>query len=179
MARLTTLGTNLSWYIRALTPHDAKSLLYIQAACYGPALVEDHAVFAQRLACQQQCSLGVERTDQPGLLAYLAAYYSTSGKITPLNGNFGLPDPDATQVLYLHDMSVLPEMAGQGLARHLLQTLFEQARRQGLQQAALVSVQGTQSFWEKNGFVTRPATNDQQKNLRSYGDSAVYMEAFI
>lgn len=180
MERLAMLGPGDSpWRIRPLTTDDVEALLYVQTMCYGPDFVESHAIFAQRLACPQQCSLGIEHVNRPGLLAYLAAYYSAIGRITPLNGDFEPLDSDAMPVLYLHDMSVLPEMAGQGFAKHLLHTLFEMAHRQGLQQAALVSVQGSQLFWEKNGFAAQPVTDEQQQNLCSYGDGAVYMAASI
>ena len=43
-------------------------------------------------------------------------------------------------------MAVLPGMAGKGLARRLLQPLWEQAAAQGLRQSALVSVQGSEGY---------------------------------
>lgn len=57
----------------------------------------------------------------------------------------------APDTLYLHDMAVLPGMAGKGLARRLLQPLWEQAAAQGLHQP------------------------EQQQRLASYGEGAVYM----
>jgi hypothetical protein len=48
------------------------------------------------------------------VVAYLAAYWSHPGKITPLQGEFDA-QPQAS-VLYLHDMAVDPALAGQGIA---------------------------------------------------------------
>ena len=62
----------------------------------------------------------------------------------------------APDTLYLHDMAVLPGMAGQGLARRLLQPLWEQAAAQGLRQSALVSVQGSEGYWQRHGYVAQP-----------------------
>jgi predicted N-acetyltransferase YhbS len=67
-------------------------------------------------------------------------------------------------------------MAGQGLAQRLLQPLWDQATAQGLRQSALVSVQGSQRYWERYGYgVEALAQPIQQQRLASYGDGAVYM----
>lgn len=155
------------------------------------------------------------------LQAYLAAYWSTEGKITPLNGEFkphsvnspvgatvsnendssrsadgykdnddydgtavaetcnaGAPPSSPQPVLYLHDMSVLPAHAGRGIASHLLRLLLAEARAKGLARAALVSVQGSQAYWERQGFRVAEVTDaEQRRNLESYGEGAVYMVA--
>lgn len=176
-ARLQALPA--PWVVRPLGAHDVDSLLHIQSTCYGDDFQESRAVFAQRLACAHQCSIGVVRAGDPALSAYLAAYWSSPGKITPLDGAF-TPPATATQVLYLHDMSVLPQLAGQGVARHLVQHLFAQARQRGLQRAALVSVQGSQAYWERQGFSVCPVMDVQQSmHLQTYGDGAVYMTATL
>ena len=96
------------------------------------------------------------------------------GKVTPLHGDFeATPHPDT---LYLHDMAVLPALAGRGLARVLLQSLWQHASAQGLQHAALVSVQGSQGYWERHGFaLCSPHGDTQRQHLASYGTAAVYM----
>lgn len=167
------------WLLRALNTHDVESLLYVQTICYGDTFMESRDVFAQRLACAHQCSIGVVRTGEQALKAYLAAYWSNPGKITPLDGPFTAPAA-GEQVLYLHDMSVLPELSGQGVARHLVGHLMEQARLQGLQQAALVSVQGSQAYWERQGFSVCPVIDAQQlAHLKTYGEGALYMTAAL
>jgi ribosomal protein S18 acetylase RimI-like enzyme len=106
--------------------------------------------------------------------AYLAAYRSVRGKVTPLHGDFEtVAQPDT---LYLHDMAVWPQCAGQGLARALLQPLWNRARSGGLRHTALVSVQGSQAYWERHGYTVQPlADAAQRERLASYGDGAVYM----
>jgi predicted N-acetyltransferase YhbS len=82
----------------------------------------------------------------------------------------------APDTLYLHDMAVLPGMAGQGLAQRLLQHLWDQATAQGLRHSALVSVQGSQRYWERHGYAVQQLAQPlQQQRLASYGDGAVYM----
>lgn len=157
---------------RALAAHDLPGLLAVQRACYGDALVEGAEVFARRLASSANCSLVLE--DGGRVLAYLAAYRSRLGKVTPLHGDFeATPAPDT---LYLHDMAVLPAQAGRGLARALLMPLLQGAREQGLRHAALVSVQGSQAYWQRQGFVAYPLRDAaQRERLAGYGAHALYM----
>lgn len=167
------------WIVRPLDAHDVDSLLHVQTICYGDAFLESRATFSQRLASAHHCSIGVVRAGEHALHAYLAAYWSNPGKITPLDGPFTAPAA-GEQVLYLHDMSVLPELAGQGVARHLVQYLQAQARARGLQQAALVSVQGSQAYWERQGFSVCPVIDAQQSmHLQTYGEGALYMTSAL
>ena len=158
--------------LRALAPADLPGLLAVQRACYGEDFVESADVFTRRLASTANCSLVLVQAGQ--VCAYLAAYHSVRGKVTPLHGDFeATPHPDT---LYLHDMAVLPTLAGRGLARVLLQSLWQHASAQGLQHAALVSVQGSQSYWERHGFaLCSPHGDAQRQHLASYGTAAVYM----
>lgn len=174
-----------AWFIRSLVPTDVQHLLHIQTVAYGAGLQESGAVFARRLACAHQCSLGIARAgDGDGnsddrLLAYLAAYWSEFGKVTPLDGDFSVP-PAHGRVLYIHDIAVLPELAGQGAAQRLLEQLFAQARAQQVRQAALVAVQGSQPFWQRLGFAPYMLTNAAQlQHLHSYGPGAVFMTAAL
>ena len=157
---------------RALTVDDLPGLLAVQHACYGEGFVEGAEVFARRIASPAQCSLVLEEGGR--VCAYLAAYDSVLGKVTPLHGDFEpVQQPDT---LYLHDMAVLPQLAGRGLARALLDPLWRQAQARGLRQSALVSVQGSQGFWERQGYAAQPLHDAaQRQRLAAYGAGAVYM----
>ncbi|WP_338762759.1 GNAT family N-acetyltransferase [Massilia sp. METH4] len=152
---------------------DLPALLHIQRACYDAAFIESGEVYARRLASPANCSLVIERDGR--VCGYLAAYRSSLGKVTPLHGDFertdGVPD-----TLYLHDMAVLPAFAGQGLARALLEALWEGGRAWGLRHTALVSVQDSSDYWARHGYAPRPVPDARQlSRLASYGDRAVYM----
>ena len=162
----------MSVVVRPLALSDLTDLLAVQLACYGEGFVESGDVFARRLASPANCSLVLE---QGGVVcAYLAAYRSVRGKVTPLHGDFeAVAQPDT---LYLHDMAVLPAHAGKGLARALLQPLWAQGCAHGLRHSALVSVQGSQAYWERQGYALRPLEDATQRaRLTSYGEGAVYM----
>ena len=162
----------MSVVVRPLALSDLADLLSVQLACYGEGFVESGEVFARRLANPAQCSLVLK--DGGRVCAYLAAYDSMLGKVTPLHGDFEVvPQPDT---LYLHDMAVLPPLAGRGLARALLDPLWRQAQARGLRQSALVSVQGSQGFWERHGYAAQPLHDAaQSQRLAAYGAGAVYM----
>lgn len=157
---------------RPLTLHDLPGLLAVQLACYGAGFVESAEVFARRIASPAQCSLVLDDGARVG--AYLAAYDSCLGKVTPLHGDFEAVD--APDTLYLHDMAVLPDLAGRGLARALLEPLWRQAGARGLRRSALVSVQGSQGFWERQGYAVHTLADTlQRQRLAAYGEGAVYM----
>jgi ribosomal protein S18 acetylase RimI-like enzyme len=159
--------------LRPLQANDLPALLEIQLACYRRDFIEHEEVYARRLASAANCSLAIERGGQ--VCGYLAAYHSAHGKVTPLHGDFESPQgtPDT---LYLHDMAVSPSHAGQGMARALLEALWARGRAAGLLRTALVSVQGSQAYWARHGYIPQPLRDAQERaRLASYGDGAVYM----
>ena len=164
----------MPWQARALGVADLSGLIAVQRACYGDALVEGADVFARRIASAANCSLVLEQGGQ--VCAYLAAYRSQREKVTPLHGDFEAVA--AADTLYLHDMAVLPAWAGQGLARALMERLWRIARAEGLHYSALVSVQGSEAYWARQGYAVHTlADAEQRERLSGYGEGAVYMLA--
>ncbi|RGE44871.1 GNAT family N-acetyltransferase [Comamonas testosteroni] len=162
--------------LRTLAVSDVDAVLRIQAQCYGEHFVEPREVFARRLQSPVHCSWAAVRGDE--VVAYLAAYWSRPGAITPLNGDFACYE-DAS-VLYLHDMAVSAAASGHGLARRMVDAAKTQARQRGIACTALVSVQGSQVYWERQGYAVSKVTNAaQQQHLTSYGAGALYMVGLI
>lgn len=158
--------------LRRLTVADVPEVLRIQALCYGDSYTEGASVYTRRLQAPHHCSWAAEQGGR--VVAYLAAYWSLPGKITPLHGDFEAVE--GANVLYLHDMAVEPALAGQGLAERLWQAAVAEALARGVQRAALVAVQGAASYWARRGFgPTQLADAQQQMYLASYGSDAVYM----
>lgn len=158
---------------RPLNLQDLPGLLAVQRACYGAGYIESASVYARRLASPAQCSLVIEQAGR--ICAYLAAYGSAQGKVTPLHGDFETADPPDT--LYLHDLAVLPELGGQGLAQALLTALWHGAAARALSRSALVAVQGSQGFWERRSYAVHQLQDVQQRqSLAAYGEGAVYMQ---
>ena len=158
--------------LRPMTPSDLCAVLDIQRACYPGDFLESAEVITQRLRSPGNLSCVAERGGV--VCAYLAAYRSRPGKLTPLHGGFDtVAQPDT---VYLHDMAVALAAKGQGLAQRLVEHLWAQGRSEGLVCSALVSVQGSQLFWERLGYRVHTLTEPvQQRNLDSYGAGACYM----
>jgi predicted N-acetyltransferase YhbS len=145
---------------------DLVGVLAVQAACYPSAMQEEADVVRARLRTSPDTVLVARDAD--GVCAYLFAYPSRLGKVTPLGGEF--PVLQAPDTLYLHDLAVAPRAAGQGVARLLVDAVL--ARAGGMRHSALVSVQDSRRFWESLGYL--PAAGDAAA-LATYPADALYM----
>ena len=83
--------------------------------------------------------------------------------------------PAGADSWYLHDLALLPGARGSGAGAKVATLLADQAHRDGYKTLALVSVNGSQGFWERQGFSVRRDETLAAK-LAGYGRDAVYME---
>ena len=85
--------------------------------------------------------------------------------------------PDEADCLYVHDVALLPEARGQGLARQLVAILDGLARDQGLPHLALTAVGGSAPGWAAMGFSVHDAApgSPLAAKLASYEADARYM----
>jgi GNAT superfamily N-acetyltransferase len=161
-----------------MNEQDLDAVLAIQAACYPPSMQEAADVVLARLRAAPATTLVLP--DAAGICAYVFAYPSRLGRITPLNAGFApAPDPDT---LYVHDLAVHPRAHGQGLGRWLARRLFDAGRAQGLRHGALVAVLDARPFWESIGFtfasnIARAGQGGEA--LASYPGEAVYMSRLL
>lgn len=164
----------MSVNIRLMQQADIPAVIALQDSCYSDALYEPPALLAARLAsATQSCWLAESSTGE--LLAYLFSYPSLPGKITVLATDFVVADKP--EVLYLHDLAVSEQARGLGLAKLLLASAKQYAKELHLTQLALVAVQGSVPYWQKQGFVVQDnLSQDAQAALNSYtGERAQYM----
>ena len=158
--------------LRSIREDDLDAVLAVQAACYPPVMQEAREVVRSRIRAAGASSFVAESAGQ--VLAYVFAYRSTRGAVTPLGAHFEVLDEGDT--LYIHDLSVSPAAAGRGLARRLVERLQALAREQGLACCALVSVQDSQRFWERLGFREAGCADEPARlALASYPPVALYM----
>ncbi|WP_312300365.1 GNAT family N-acetyltransferase [Stutzerimonas nitrititolerans] len=151
---------------------DIPAVLSIQQEAYSPQLQEDEAVIRARLAACPQLAWVAE--DAEGVCAYLFAYHSRVGKVTPLDGKF--QRHEQADCLYLHDLAVAPRAGGRGIGPALVRKKLEQARAHRLRYSALVSVQDSEAFWSRLGYAAHTQLDQPQvSNLASYRIPAVYM----
>lgn len=82
-----------------------------------------------------------------------------------------LPKAEAGDLLFLHDLALSSRIAGQGVGKALVNRVLAQAKAQGLTQARLVSIQGSEGFWQQFGF----QTVQDVPVCASYGEDAQLM----
>ncbi|HCJ29967.1 MAG TPA: histone acetyltransferase [Pseudomonas sp.] len=151
---------------------DIPAVMSIQQESYAAEVLEDEAVIRTRLAACPQLAWVAE--DAIGVCAYLFAYHSRVGKVTPLDGEF--QHHAEANCLYLHDLAVSRRASGRGIGPALVRKNLEQARTQKLRYSALVSVQESEAFWSRLGYAAHTALEPAQiSNLSSYQIPAVYM----
>lgn len=151
-----------------------EKVLQVQAQTFTKDLRESAEVFANRLtrfgthfkvACLQEAIVG-----------YMLCFPWKLGE-TPVN-NRAFPDmlPEA-DCLYIHDIALLPEARGSGLARAMVDDAFAQAQAHGFPVVSLVAVAQSGLYWDKVGFVPCAAiTADKQAQIiHSYGEGARLM----
>jgi len=148
--------TPAAYRLRNATHADLPAIMAIQRECYVTAALESLDVMQGRIS-QTPSTLWVAE-DHAGVVAYLLTYYSHLYQIAPLGAAFKSAPlyphhTSNTRCLYLHDLAVSRRASGQGLAGQLLQHVFAHEVQQGhARHVALVSIQQSQTFWQRQGF---------------------------
>lgn len=81
-----------------------------------------------------------------------------------------IPEDCSGQQLFLHDLAVSPDVAGQGIGKQMVEAFFERAKALGYSRFMLVAVQGSVPFWSRYGFQVT-----DEKVSESYGPNAKLM----
>lgn len=158
--------------LRLMTAADIDDVSALQQEAYVPDMIESDQVLRSRLAACAETSWVAE--DEYGLCAYLFAYRSLHGRVSPLGCAFR--HVQGADSLYLHDLAVAQRVAGQGVGALLVRLALQQALAQGLRYSCLVSVQSSRVFWNRLGYQEQDmADQAQQANLESYAGPAWYM----
>lgn len=160
--------------IRPMTPTDLPGVLAVQQRCYEPAFHEPLAAFASKLAGAPD-TCWVASTATEGILAYLVSLPVDAHSLPALHAAHWHA-PDQAHWLYLHDLAVAPLAQGRSLAPQLVAQAQHCARAMGLRQMVLVAVQGSEGFWQRQGFAAQalPAGTPNDK-LGSFGPHARFM----
>ena len=162
------MGTDeAAW--RSMMPGDVDGVVEIARLAF-PDHFEDRACFAERLTLYPRGCFVLEAERIAG---YLIAYPWLSGSAPPLNTTIGTL-PAHADLLYLHDLALLPSVRGQGATPAILKRLIDQAEGDAWPAIALVAVNDAAGFWQRMGFdiVANPS---MAAKLASYGADARYM----
>jgi ribosomal protein S18 acetylase RimI-like enzyme len=82
--------------------------------------------------------------------------------------------PEDADTYYIHDLALLPVTRKVGAASQIVGTLTKLASARGFPTMSLVAVNGSQAFWEKQGFAVTEVPELYGK-LLSYDETARYM----
>lgn len=148
---------------------DVRRVVDIASVCY-PQHYEDMTIFLERLRLSPDGCFSLE-TEDGRVEGYILAYPWTRQGAPPLN-QLVLRLPQDVDVIYLHDLALMPEMRGQGLAAAGLARVVALAAGRTV---TLVSVNGTVPFWSRLGFSVVDSPELREK-LASYGEDARYLE---
>jgi len=141
------------------------------AARIHPSFPEDAAVFAERLRLYPDGCRVFERGN--GIAAYVVSHPWLHAEPPALNSLLGeLPATPTTY--YIHDLALAPEVRGSGAAADIVAWLAAHALASGLSGIALIAVNGSAGFWQRQGFTEMQNPGFDAK-LRSYGDDARFM----
>jgi GNAT superfamily N-acetyltransferase len=138
--------------LRRLTLSDIPEVLLVQRSAYHEMFHEPSETFANKLSLFPPGARGC--FDGGALVAYLFCHPWVAGETVPL-GVEHLALPERPTCLYIHDLAVAQSHRGRGLAALLVDEALELAGTMHLPTVALVSVQGSERFWQRLGFVVQ------------------------
>lgn len=163
-------GTDAPLDWRPMTAADLRAVETISEAVHA-AYPEDPEVFAERLTL---FPMGCHVLQGGGrLVGYVISHPWRLAAPPALNALLGgLPQPAGCY--YIHDLALLPEARGRGVARRVVRALGVMAFSLALPEVALVAVGGSAGFWQAQGFVEQDLP-DLTAKLASYDAEARYM----
>ncbi|KAL9111624.1 MAG: hypothetical protein Q9227_003897 [Pyrenula ochraceoflavens] len=157
---------------RNLFINDIESLARVADKIH-PDLTESDEVFAERVKLFPSGCLALVEGDSNELCGYAISHPIRQQLPPALNSLLRELAPDADQY-FIHDLAILPQFRGQGLAQECIVKLFAIAKQ--FPTTSLVSVYGTSPFWARFGFLPVEINGALEKKLLDYGDDAIYLE---
>lgn len=145
------------------------------AGAVHPDHPERPEVFAERLALAPEGCLMLAGGATP--LGYLLSHPWRLDRGPPALDSLLGALPEAPDAWYLHDIALLPQARGQGLAAAALARLREVAAGAGMRRLMLVAVAGKAPFWAARGFRPIAVPPAAAPSLAGYGAAAVTMLA--
>lgn len=138
--------------IKPLGSEDISEVIHVQRNAYSCDLHEPEATFAKKMSLFPSGAIGC--FDDAVMTGYIFCHPWVLGEIVPL-GDLSIRIPDDPNCMCIHDLAIDNDHLGQGLAGHLISKVLSLTMSMGLHACALVSVQGSQGFWEHHGFVRK------------------------
>ncbi|MBP1858973.1 GNAT family N-acetyltransferase [Rhizobium herbae] len=166
---MTEKNTAYRW--RPADPADIGVIYDIQCIAHDLQPEAQDVLLERLLLCPQGCFV----LENDGVVSgYVLSHPWIRRSPPPVDARLGAIPVEA-DIWYLHDLALLPATRGSGAGAKVSALLAEQARQAGFTTVALVSVNGSQGFWERQGFSAH-MDGALAGKLESYGGQAVYME---
>ncbi len=157
--------------IRQATLNDVSALARIQYECFGDEFLESEQSYRSKLASNPQTCFIAEHND--GVCGYIIGLAVDEHSFPILNAP-SISTPDNPTILYLHDLSVVPNARGTGVSEALIQHLLKQSVN--FEHTMLIAVQGSLGFWQKYNFAPiDPKSWGLEQKVLSFGVDAVLM----
>lgn len=165
---MTAVSVNAEW--RHMHRNDLARVYEIGCIVH-PDYPEDEAVFSDRLEVYPQGCFVLQADE--GLIGYAISHPWQAFAIPALNVELRSL-PENAQSYYLHDIALMPQARSGGRASSVVAKMAEQAKSEEFAAMALVAVNGSQGFWERQGFQVTQRPELVEK-LQTYSDDARYM----
>ncbi|WP_020399330.1 GNAT family N-acetyltransferase [Kordiimonas gwangyangensis] len=155
---------------RQMTEADMQQVIDLAAVIHLDHPEDDDVIIERRTFFPEAC-LVLE--GDGGLHGYTLVHPVEFEKPPALNALIGKA-PVQTDIVHIHDIALAPEARGTGASGKAIEIIVEKATDAGFKQISIVAVNGTEPFWEKQGF--RHHTSEKlAKKLASYDGTASYM----
>jgi GNAT superfamily N-acetyltransferase len=149
-----------------ISPVDIAGVIRVQERAYLPFFHENAESFVSKMKLSPATCYGV--LNEGRLVAYGISFPWFKSQGVDLNSTLteNSVKPD---LMYIHDISVDPDYRGLGLGEALFKRILEDTLSKGLNELALVAVQGSKTFWSRFGFTITDS------EVKGYGPDAVTM----
>ncbi len=153
--------------IRPISDSLWRDIERIQAQAYCDLEPESLAVLQSKWLRSPESCFVYQKADKT--VGYLLAHRWHS--LSPPKLYQTLPEEVSGDILFLHDLALSQEAAGEGIGSKMIEYLVALATKADYRKIVLVSVQASERFWGKQGFQT--ITSESVDS--AYGEEAALM----
>lgn len=152
--------------LRPLSAHEVARVVEIQRDAYADHLQEDADAFHAKRDMYPDGFIGAFVNNE--LAGYSISFPWFQDTAVSLHSTNALPNKEF-DCYYMHDVAVLSQFRGMGIADKLVNRCLATARSLGLHTVRMVTVQGGENIWSRYGFEVYGTADE------SYGPSAFKM----
>lgn len=164
----------MSYYLRSMQREDLSQVLAVQKQTFGTELCETLDVFTNRFEIFGEFFKVVVLNNL--VQGYMICFPWRLGE-SPMNNEKFPESLPSFNCFYLHDIALLKQARGSGLAQELINHALLCSKKLGFNTLSLVSVEQAGDYWVKRGF--SPFENlppEKDEFIRSvYGQGARLM----